>query len=141
MTRACLGLLAGMYALQLSSFSFDSDYMSAACVAGFALLIAGQFRMLAWFCAGVSLFLIAAQDIIESRISEDIAGDSLVIDIKVASFPSQSGPTVSFLAVPRRLFRKFAFNRRHEPPFAQFMAFERKFPKKAPWHGVLLPVR
>ena len=100
MTRACLGLLAGMYALQLSSFRSDSDYMSAAFVAGFALLIAGQFRMLPWFCAGVALFLIAAQDVIESRISESIAGDSLVIDISVESFPSQSGPTVSFLAVP-----------------------------------------
>jgi len=100
MTRACLGLLAGMYALQLSSFSFDSDHMSAAFVAGFALLIARQFRMFAWFCAGVALFLTAAQDVIESRISEDLAGDSLVIDFKVASFPSQSGSTVSFLAVP-----------------------------------------
>ncbi len=54
MTRACLGLLAGMYVLQLSSFGFDSDYMSTAFVAGFALLIAGQFRMLAWFCAVVA---------------------------------------------------------------------------------------
>lgn len=100
MTRACLGLLAGMYALQLSSFNFDSDYMSAAFVAGFALLVARQFRILAWFCAGVALFLIAAQDVIESRISEGLVGDSLVIDIKVESFPSQSGSTVSFLAVP-----------------------------------------
>ncbi len=100
MTRACLGLLAGMYALQLSSFSSDSDYMSAAFVAGFALLIAGQFRTLAWYCAGAALFLTVAQDVIESRISERFAGDSLVIDIKVESFPSQSGPTVSFLAVP-----------------------------------------
>lgn len=100
MTRACLGLLAGMYALQLSSFNFDSDYMSVAFVAGFALLVAGQIRILAWFCAGVALFLIAAQDVIESRISEGLVGDSLVIDIKVESFPSQSGSTVSFLAVP-----------------------------------------
>jgi competence protein ComEC len=100
MTRACLGLLAGMYALQLSSFSFDSDYMGAAFVAGFALLIAGQYRMLAWYCAGAALFLISALDVIESRISENIAGDSLVVDIRVESFPSQSGSTVSFLAVP-----------------------------------------
>jgi competence protein ComEC len=89
-----------MYALQLSSFSFDSDYLNAAFVAGFMLLIAGQFRMLAWFCAGAALFLTSAHDVIESRISEDLAGDSLVIDIKIESFPSQSGSTVSFLAVP-----------------------------------------
>jgi len=100
MTRACLGLLAGMYALQLSSFEVDSDCMGVVFVVGSALLIARQFQLLAWFCAGVALFLIAAHTVIDSRIRADLAGDSLVIDIKVESFPSRSGATISFIATP-----------------------------------------
>jgi competence protein ComEC len=100
MTRACLGLLAGMYALQLSSFADDSDYMSVAIIAGFALLLTGQFRVLVWFCAGVALFVTASHNVIDSRISTDLVGDSLVIDVKVESFPSRSGSTVSFLTAP-----------------------------------------
>lgn len=100
MTRACLSLLAGMYALQLSSFSNASDYLSATLVAALVLLIARQWQLLFAFCVGVALFWIAAQQLIASRLPAAFAGDSMVVDLEVADFPSQDGATVSFLANP-----------------------------------------
>ncbi len=100
MTRACLSLLAGMYALQLSSFAATSDYMNAAFVAAFILLVSRQLYLLMWFCAGVALFLNAAQQVIDARIPAAIAGDSIVIEIEVVDFPSRGASSVSFLAIP-----------------------------------------
>ena len=100
MTRACLSLLAGMYALQLSSFTNTSDYLSAAFVAAFALLIARQWLTVFWFGAGGALFFFAAQQLIDSRLPAAIAGDSIVVDLRVADFPSQDGFNVRFLANP-----------------------------------------
>jgi len=100
MTRACLSLLAGMYALQLSSFTASSDYMSAAFVAAIVLLISRQLFVLMWFCVGAALFLCAAQQVINARIPADIAGDSIVVEIKVDGFPSHDASSVSFLAIP-----------------------------------------
>ena len=101
MTRACLSLLAGMYALQLSSFTESSDHLNLVLVAAFLLLLLRQVQILVWFCAGVLLFQSAASDLIASRIPEAIAGDSIVVEILVDSFVSRQGPWVSVLASPR----------------------------------------
>lgn len=100
MTRACLGLLAGMYALQLSSFAVKSDYLNAVFVAGILLLLLRQWWLLFWVVVGVLLYLMAAQRLIDSRMPADIAGDSIVVQVAVIGFPSASAETVSFLAHP-----------------------------------------
>ncbi len=100
MTRACLGLLAGMYALQLSSFAVISDYLNAVFVAGSFLFLLRQWRLLIWFVLGASVYLIAAQQLVDSRIAADIAGDSIVARVEVIGFPSVDAETVSFLARP-----------------------------------------
>ena len=100
MTRACLSLLAGMYALQLSSFTESSDHLNVVLVAAFLLLLLRQVQLLVWFCAGVLLFQSAASDLIASRIPEEIAGDSIVVEILVDGFVSRQGPNVSFVASP-----------------------------------------
>lgn len=100
MTRACLGLLAGMYALQLSSFAVVSDYLNTVFVAASFLLFLRQWRLLFWFVIGASLYFIVAQQLIDSRIPADIAGDSIVARVEVIGFPSADAETVSFLARP-----------------------------------------
>ncbi len=100
MTRACLGLLAGMYALQLSSFAVISDYLNAVFVAGGFLFLLRQWWLLFWFVIGVLLYFMAAQQLIDSRIPADIAGDSIVARVEVIGFPSIDAETVSFLAHP-----------------------------------------
>ncbi len=100
MTRACLSVLAGMYALQLSSFANISGYLSAVFLAALLLLLTRCWKLLAGFCAGVAAFYLAAEQQLASRLPVAIEGDSLVVEVMVADFPSRSGPTTSFLARP-----------------------------------------
>jgi competence protein ComEC len=100
MTRACLGLLAGMYALQLSSFAVTSDYLNAVFVAGSLLFLLRQWWLLFWFVVGALLYFMAAQQLIDSRIPANIAGDSIVARVAVVGFPSVDAETIKFLARP-----------------------------------------
>lgn len=100
MTRACLSVLAGMYALQLSSFTNASEYLSTAFLAALLLLLTRCWKLLAGFCIGVAAFYLAAQQQIASRLPAEFEGDSLVVEISVADFPSTSGTTTSFVARP-----------------------------------------
>ncbi len=100
MARACLGLLAGMYALQLSSFAGDSDRLNGVFVAAIVLLVARQFTLLFWFVAGVVLFLQSAERLLAARIPAAIEGDSIVVQMRVQSFPEASGEAISFIASP-----------------------------------------
>jgi competence protein ComEC len=100
MTRACLSLLAGMYALQLSSFAATSNYLGAASIVAFSFFLFRQFLIGIGVCLGAFLFYLAAQELIAARIPEDIAGDSIVIEVEIDGFPSRNGSTVSFVANP-----------------------------------------
>ncbi len=100
MTRACHGLLAGMYALQLSSFAVISDCLNAVFVAACCLFLLRQWWLLFWFVIGALLYFMAAQQLIGSRIPAEIAGDSIVVRVEVVGFPSADTETVSFLAHP-----------------------------------------
>ncbi|MDH4126162.1 MAG: DNA internalization-related competence protein ComEC/Rec2 [Gammaproteobacteria bacterium] len=100
MTRACLSVLAGMYALQLSSFAGTSGHLNAAFLVVLLLLITRCWLLLAGFVVGLGWFFLAAEELIASRIPAAIEGDSLVVEIKVVDFPSTSGATSSFLVQP-----------------------------------------
>jgi len=100
MTRACLNLLAGIYALQLSSFAQGSDLIKLV----FAIfLVASIFRCTCdfiWFFVGVLLFGLAANGVVNSRLAPQYAGDSMVTVVRIADFPATSAAGVSFVAVP-----------------------------------------
>ena len=120
MTRACLCLLAGVYALQLSSFMPDSDLLAVTLVASFMALATGQLRILLLFLAGVTIFLLAALDVINSRIEPQFVGDSIVTRVRIADFPKRTGASVSLVAeaignprVPRRIRVSW-----YEPPIS-----------------------
>lgn len=100
MTRACLGLLAGVCALQLSSFSGQFDVSTALIVALFAGLL-GYLRITVWFLSGAVLFYVAAQSVVDARVAPELLGDSIVLQVQIPDFPRQNGQTVSFLAVPQ----------------------------------------
>ena len=100
MTRACLGLLAGMYALQLSSFADVSDYLNGVLVAAGLLLLLRQWWPLLWFAIGALLYFVAAQQLLGSRLPAAIAGDSIVVRAEIIGFPSVHGETSSFVVRP-----------------------------------------
>jgi len=110
MIRACLFLLAGVYALQLSSFVPDSDLIAPALVTFFSGLIFGRLRAAIFLFAGAALFFLAAGNVINSRIAPEFVGDSIVSQVRITDFPKRSGLGVSLVAetqenplLPRRI--------------------------------------
>ena len=96
--RACLSLLAGMYALQLSSFDFSYDFVAVALVA--AILLSG-FRHGRWLLvasAGAALFAGAVERAAGARLHPSLAGDSVVVAVRVADFPRPGAGGTVFLA-------------------------------------------
>ncbi|MGI9222263.1 MAG: DNA internalization-related competence protein ComEC/Rec2 [Woeseiaceae bacterium] len=100
MARTCLGLLAGMYAAQLSSFTVISDALNAVFVATAILLYLRQWILSFCFVAGVFLFNSVAQQLIESRIAPEIEGDSIVVQLQVLDFPTRRNNSITFVANP-----------------------------------------
>lgn len=100
MTKACLGVLAGMYALQLSSFTESSDYLMPVFVTGLFIFLLRQHALLIAFVSGAALFVITAEQLSGSRIPVEIEGDSIVVNVQVLGFPEHSENSASFLARP-----------------------------------------
>jgi competence protein ComEC len=96
--RACLFVLAGMLAPQLSSFPAAPDSLVAA-IALFAIAIAVLRRVdLLLFLLGAGLFLAHAAVVIDGRLDARFAGDSLLADVRIADFPRPSTNSVSLVA-------------------------------------------
>ena len=100
MTRACPFLLAGVYALQLSSFTLDSDLIGVAFVANFAVLVLGGFRGLVIFNIGIAIFSLAAYGVVDNRLAPKFAGDSMVTQVRIFDFPKFTGSAVSLFVEP-----------------------------------------
>lgn len=108
--RACLFALAGMLALQLTSFPLSSDLQLALLVAIGLLLPWLERRDFAFLLLGGGLFLTAAARELDERIEPRFVGDSMLAEVRIAEFPSRRGDTVSFVAevaddarIPRRI--------------------------------------
>jgi competence protein ComEC len=100
MIRACLFLLAGVYALQLSSFTPDSDRIGVAFVANCAVLVAGGLRGLVIFNVGVAIFSLVAFDVVNNRLAPKYIGDSMVTQVRIVDFPKVTGAAVSIVVQP-----------------------------------------
>ncbi len=114
--RACLMLLAGAMAPQLSSFAPYSEYFWTAIVrsnqpffvAGLILLVAFGMALLPrlWrrdlycFCTGVLLFVLHASLVMSSRLAPEWSGDSLLVTVRITDFPASTGDGASFSATP-----------------------------------------
>jgi competence protein ComEC len=100
MTRACLTLLAGVYALQLSSFERNSDRIELIFLIFLLALLVGRTSDFIWFLLGLALFGLAANGIMTSRLPPEYAGDSIVAAVRIADFPVPDESSVSFLVEP-----------------------------------------
>lgn len=100
MIQACLSLLAGIYALQLSSFAVDSDLASLAFVAFLSAVIFRRLPKTAWFFLGVALFSWHANTRIDVRLDPDYAGDSMVMQVRIIDFPAHKRDMTTFVAEP-----------------------------------------
>jgi competence protein ComEC len=101
MIRTCLFLLAGIYALQLSSFAATSDLLIIALIGLIACSSRHSLQATTVVVAGVALFAIAAFAIVDSRLATRFAGDSMLTQIRIVDFPGMTGSmTVNFVAEP-----------------------------------------
>ncbi len=98
MKKACLFLLAGLYAAQLSSFASHSDLFPPLLFALIGAVIASHARLVVFFAAGLAGLLVAAASDIDKRLDARFAGDSIMARVVVADFPQRRGRTVSFMA-------------------------------------------
>lgn len=95
MNKACLYLLAGLYAPQLSSFASHSDLIPLASFAIILGFVIGRALPVVLFCTGYGLFVFAAGQVIDARIPAEFAGDSIMSEVRISSFPRRQGATVS----------------------------------------------
>lgn len=98
MVRVCLCLLAGVLALQLSSFPPESDLLIALIVALMVALPWIQQRDLLFVLLGGLYFWIHAVVVVDSRLDPMYLGDSMLVDVRVIDFPSSNRGTSSFIA-------------------------------------------
>lgn len=98
MIKACLCLLAGVYALQLISFVKSSDLIAVVLVAFLGLLVPGIGRTLFLIGAGGILFASSAVSINETRIKPRYEGDSIVATVRIVDFPERDGSNVTLVA-------------------------------------------
>ena len=95
MKKACLVLLAGIYAPQLSSFSSHYDLLVVMMFAFVAGAATGRLLVPACFTAGYWLFIASAAQVVESRIEPQYVGDSIVTRVRVADFPRANGSSAA----------------------------------------------
>lgn len=100
MTRACLILLAGIYALQLSSFALGSDLIAVIFVIFLGALLVSRVSDFIWFLVGLVLFGLAANGIVNSRLLPEYSGDSIVVTVRIVDFAAATGSSVSFAVEP-----------------------------------------
>lgn len=120
--RACLCVLAGVFAPQLSSFPFNSDLFLPQLVllAGISILLLPHVRQsdLLWFFFAAALFWSAGQDAVDERLERRFAGDSIQADVRILDFPANHGSGARFMASPladERLPETLSLSW-HEPP-------------------------
>ncbi|MEJ2129574.1 MAG: DNA internalization-related competence protein ComEC/Rec2 [Woeseiaceae bacterium] len=96
MKKACLTLLAGLYAPQLSSFASHSDLFPLLVFALFAAFLAGRLVYVLLVAAGYLMFVAVVHFATDARISPDNVGDSIMAVVHIADFPQRRGSTVTF---------------------------------------------
>ena len=97
MVQACVALLAGAYALQLSSIPVA---VACICLASVSLALARRWYALCFGACGVALFAITATLVIDKRLAPEFEGDSILTVVRVVDFPKMADSTVSLLIAP-----------------------------------------
>ena len=100
MIRACLGLLAGAYALHFTSFVSESDLIIGALFGALLLYgICGRITALL-FLGGVLLFVVHARTVIAERVEHRFEGDSMLVVVAVTELPVLRGDSYILVVSP-----------------------------------------
>ncbi len=117
-------MLAGLYALQLSSFPLLAVGFCA------VLAVAGKWRMVGCCLLGLLLFFAAASSVVDRRLATEFEGDSMLVLVRVVDFPKRDESSVSMVLDPvddarlRGRLRASWFNPPAEPRLGDVWQFE-----------------
>lgn len=100
MIRLCVLMVAGGYVAQLGSQALSSDLLAVSLVALVALLACRQCRAPVFFLLGYVAFLLAGQAVVDNRLDESFAGDSLLARVRIVDFPRVAGNAITMLVEP-----------------------------------------
>ena len=109
MIWACLLMLAGGYAAQLCRVPISSDLCKLLLLVSLAMLFDRRSRLPGFALLGFILFIQAGQGIVDNRLDDQFAGDSLLTRVRIVDFPRISASSVVMLVEPlddRRLPRR-----------------------------------
>jgi len=114
--RACLCVLAGMLAPQLTSFPRYSDLFGAPMLHIAAPAVLFVLAAVAWLvfrslpralrrdaaciAGGAVLFCLQSDSVVADRLDPALAGDSIVVTVRVTDFPQRSPGGTAFVAEP-----------------------------------------
>lgn len=116
MTRACLLVIAGGFAAQHSRVLLTWDLCITGLVASLLMLAHARTRSPGFFVLGYCLFLQAGLAIIDARLEEKYAGDSLLAQVRIVDFPETRGDSLMLLVSP--------VDDRRLPPLSRVSWFE-----------------
>lgn len=109
MTKTCCWLLAGGLAAQHTTLPLLSDHCLALLVASILVMLRERARAPAVFVFGYALFVLAGQQIIETRLNPAFAGDSMLAKVRITDFPSVTDQSavmdiepIADVRIPRR---------------------------------------
>ena len=119
--KPCLLMVAGGLAAQHTTLPLSSDLASLVFVASLVCCAWGPTRSIAAAGIGFALFVLAGFDIVESRLDANLAGDSMLTQVRIADVPQRRGRSLVMrvepladVRVPRRV-RVSWFEPRHVP--------------------------
>ncbi len=98
--KPCLLILTGGLAAQHTTLPLSSDLVSLLFVASLAGCVWRQSRSVALIAAGFALFALAGLDIVENRLDEQYAGDSMLTRVRIADIPRQRGASLVMHVAP-----------------------------------------
>ena len=91
--KPCLLILTGGLAAQHTTLPLSSDLVGLLFVASLAGCAWRRSRSLSLVVVGFALFVAAGLDIVENRLDEQYAGDSMLTRVRIADLPQRRGAT------------------------------------------------
>ena len=100
MIKACTLVLAGGIAAQHSRLPFSSDICILLLVASLLMLVSRRTFFAGCLLFGASWFLLAGKQIVDDRLLQRYAGDSMLVDVRIVDFPKRAGNSVLLMVEP-----------------------------------------
>ena len=130
MALFCFCALAGAYTLQLCSELPGPVQLTVVAAVSLATFLVPRLRLVGAFLSGFIVLAVASQSVIDDRLSPDLVGKTIKIDVRVTDFPKDNGASLSFQVIPigrddlPRRIRLSWFNAPIQPALGETWQFE-----------------